>query len=150
MRDIREDLRKRLGALGKERDELEAQIKAKLEEINLYEQQLSALLAFEEKRAQDQGVKTKKGTPETAAAHSTASLTDDDFEADILGFLGDGKVWEHAKIKQALEGKEWKMKGKTSLGRHLHGTLMSLRTRGFVENVGAGRWKKIKRSATAA
>lgn len=154
MRDIRRDLRQRLDSLRKERDGLQAQLDAKLVEIDGYEQHLAGLLDMEEKRLRgkktqgkkpkenekvEKNAKTQKANPEDQAAIAA-------FEADILRIIDDGEPWPHAKIKAAMERLEWTFDG--SLGRAIHGTLLSLmQNHGKVESVGKGVWRKVRKAA---
>lgn len=149
MRDIRQDLRQRLGSLREERDRLQAQLKAKLVEIDEYEEQLSSLLALEEKRAGADPPPTPNS--DRPSNQGEEEVEEVDFEADVLSIIADGRDWEHAKIKEAMEARGWSIE-KGSLGRAIHGTLLSLmQNKGLVESRGKGIWRlTAKAKATAA
>lgn len=132
MRDIRNDLRERLEALRTERDELQAQLTAKLKEIDNYEKNISALLALEERRGDGNGMKKTTGPFKKAEMRS-------DFEGAILRLLSDRIIWEHATIRETLEEDGWRAK-RGSLGRVLQGILLGLLSRKLVEQPEPRKW----------
>jgi hypothetical protein len=82
MRDIRDDLRQRVQLLKDERDELQKQLTEKLAELDAYEAQLSALLAFEEKRAMGAARQGQLDlTPAQEEAQEDEETTDQEDEA---------------------------------------------------------------------
>jgi hypothetical protein len=150
MRDIRDDLRQRVAALRKERDELQTQLKAKLLEIDEYERHLDSLLAFEEKRAGAHVTQPKAQQDELTLPAGAGEATYSDFEGAVLDILGDGQVWQHGDIKAALEKRGWKaVKG--SLGRKLQGVLIGMmKNKGLIEFAGNAGWRRSHKAATAA
>lgn len=144
MRDIRDDLRQRLVALRKEREALQAQLKAKLAEIDQYEEQLDALLALEEKRA---GGESHDSRP--PKSEKTAAEIDAEFRTDILEILSDGQDWDHGDIKKAMEAKDWT--SDASLGRQIQGALLNMsRNEGLIVSLGNSKWRKAKKAVASA
>jgi predicted nuclease with TOPRIM domain len=141
MRDIRDDLRERLKALRQERDALQTQLAAKLAEIDEYEKQVSALLALEDRR-QESRQESNGFAPsaKTAVAPKTAEMRNE-FERAILDLMGNDKVWDHSDLRHRLESEGWKTSS-GSLGRVLHGVLLSLRSRELIVHTGDfGKWR---------
>jgi hypothetical protein len=143
MRDIRDDLRQRVQLLKDERDELQKQLTEKLAELDAYEAQLSALLAFEEKRAVGAAIQGQLGlTPDREEAKAEEA-SDQDFEAAILAIMGNYQEWTHSDIKAQMEQEEWTME-KGSIGRAIQGQLLSMKQRGLIEYVGDRKWRRLK------
>lgn len=149
MRDIRDDLKERLSLLRAERDALQAQLKSKLAEIDVYEQQLTTLLALEEARADPLGSAASSGT-DAAESEEIQEGSDGEFEADILKILSDGKAREHAEIKAEMGDMGWKSTKPGTLGRQIQGVLLTLKNRGALEYVGHRIWRKAKVGAANA
>jgi hypothetical protein len=143
MRDIRDDLRERLGALREERDLLQAQLKAKLSEIEAYEGQLNLLLQMEEKRAAELAQSSMNfDIPLNNGGPPDISLSPkDQLESVILVLLDGGVTLKHAQIKGRLEEAGFG-RGEKFFGRVLQGTLMSMRSRELVDLVGTGEWRR--------
>ena len=152
MRDIRDDLRERLALLHQQRDDLQAQLKEKLAQIDTYEQQLTTLLAMEEARAAPATVtQTKAADSSSEEPEESAEAINARFEANILEILGDGKERGHGDIKGAMEANGWYAEKKGALGRQIHGVLLTLKNRGAVDYLGGSVWRKAKvKAATAA
>ncbi len=144
MRDIRDDLRERLHGLREQRDLLQAQLQAKLDEIALYEQHLSALLDMEEKRADaEQPRLAFDGPPPPDMVGPQLSVSaKDKLESVILVLLQDGQPRGHTVIRDELERAGFGI-GERHFGRKVHGTLMSMRSREMVENLGFGTWRRV-------
>jgi hypothetical protein len=156
MRDIRDDLKERLSLLRAERDALQAQLKSKLAEIDVYEQQLTTLLALEEARAgpPSQAPPSVAVPPAAELAETeTEALgegSDEEFEADIMKILSDGKAREHPVIRAEMEDMGWKSTKPGTLGRQIQGVLLTLKNRGALEYVGDRVWRKAKVGAANA
>jgi hypothetical protein len=146
MRDIREDLRQRLASLRQERDAIQAQLKAKMLEIDEYEEHLDGLLALEEKRANPSGI----GPPKPQADPSPTELSNE-FDQDILTILSGGRELTHGEIKAEMEAKNWEASEGKSLGRQIQGTLVSLmKNRQLIEPAGFGKWRRTDKASEAA
>ena len=147
MRDILEDdKRQRLASLREERDTIQAQLKAKLLEIDEYEEHLDGLLALEEKRANPSGI----GPPKPQADPSPTELNNE-FDHDILTILSGGKSLTHGEIKAEMEAKNWEASEGKSLGRQIQGTLVSLmKNQGLIETTGTGKWRRKDKMSEAA
>jgi hypothetical protein len=146
MRDIRDDLRQRLASLRAERDAIQAQLKAKLLEIDEYEEHLDGLLALEEKRANPSGI----GPPKPQADPSPTELNNE-FDQDILNILSGGKELSHSEIKAEMQAREWVPADGKSLGRQIQGTLISLmKNQELIEPTGDGKWRRKGKIAEAA
>lgn len=144
MRDIRDDLRQRVQLLKDERDELQKQLTEKLAELDAYEAQLSALLAFEEKRAMGAARQGQLDlTPAQEEAQEDEETTDQDFEAAILTIMGNYQEWSHSEIKAQMEKEEWTME-EGSIGRAIQGQLLSMKQRGLIEYAGDRKWRRLK------
>jgi hypothetical protein len=147
MRDIRQDLRQRLASLREERDAIQAQLKAKLLEIDQYEEHLDGLLALEEKRANPSGV----GPPSRPSADPSPTELNNEFDQDILTILSGGRELSHSEIKAEMEARNWEAPEGKSLGRQIQGTLVSLmRNRQLVEPAGDGKWRRTDKMSEAA
>jgi hypothetical protein len=151
LRDIRDDLRQRLASIEPERQRLKELLRTKLAGLDEYEAQLTGLLAIEEKRANGSTTPTDAAASpppmpqeerDEEAQEEVEEVGDEEFEADLLKILDDGKTWEHARIKEAMEAIGWKA-NEGSLGRQIHGTLMAMRHRDLVALVGKGVWQKL-------
>jgi hypothetical protein len=147
MRDIREDLRQRLASLREERDAIQAQLKAKMLEIDQYEEYLDGLLALEEKRANPSGV----GPPARPRVDPSPSELSSEFDKDILSILSPGKELTHSEIKAEMEAKNWEAAEGKSLGRQIQGTLVSLmKNQQLIETTGTGKWRRRDSASEAA
>jgi hypothetical protein len=140
MRDIRGDLQQRLDALKAQRDELQRQLAEKMAEIDEYEKVVSAALAFEERmtpKALNLGAPKANRGPVTEQSRPA-------FEKDILNILpSDGGEMNHLEIKAELSKLGWAPpKDGGSLGRTVHGTLLSMKNRGLLAWVSEGVWKR--------
>lgn len=133
MRDIRQDLRDRLGALAAERGRLDRR-----------EEVLRRLLAEEEERSAHEP---------SLFSHTTASEQEDEeangFRAFLVEALSDGQEWSLGRLKEWAAVKALNFNGK-SPGQSLHGTLVSMKRSGLVDQAGKGRWRLPKRDAPPA
>jgi hypothetical protein len=150
LRDITNDLRERLAMA----QEMRAKLQKELASLDTYEAQLTGLLAIEEKNLKDGTISAATVDLAVSAAIDAAveqeqdpeivEVGDEEFEADLLKILSDGMNWEHARIKEAMETMTWRPNQGSSLGRQIHGTLLSMRHRNLVELVGKGVWRKFR------
>lgn len=149
MRDIREDLRQRLVALRGERSVIEADFKKAVANLSEQEEACARLLDLEERRL---GHLSTENVATRPKEEKTSAELDAEFESDILEILGDGRPRPHGEIKAAMEAKGWEPSDeKTSLGRQIQGTLLSLsRNRGLIQFMGDSVWRKASKEAASA
>ena len=128
MRDIRSDLKERLEAMVRERQELQRRVAA----FENSEQSLRALLAQENARF-----------PETEPQDIAppAEQPRSDYERFILDALSDGEKWTTLRLK-LVAGEQQRFQDQPTLGRVFHAVLIGLRGRGLVELVEQGTWRR--------
>jgi hypothetical protein len=146
MRDIRQDLAERINAIRTEQSRLATELK----ELEAEEEALKALLQAENRRF------PKRGATLFAAAIQDPAVAEAMESASRLGqvvleALSDGKEWSLNRLKPFAEQRGIHPDSpKASLGRMIHGSLMSLKQQGLAEISSFGNWKLAARRQNGA
>ena len=133
MRDIRQDLKERLAALAAERSELDRR-----------EEVLRRLLAEEETRSAREPSLFSHATASEQEAESTSNS-----RTFVMEALSDRQEWSLDQLKDWARVLCVDFKGK-SPGQSLHGTLVSMKRSGLVDQSGKGVWRLPKRDTPPA
>jgi hypothetical protein len=136
IRDIREDLKARLGLIPTRRQEAKVRYDGELAEIKREEEALEALLASEERLMAASQIPSERSWAGNA------------LENAILDLLSDELSWDHPDVKSALQARGHVKGDPGHFGQMLHGVLLSMSRRGLLDSLGVGRWKITKYGLT--
>jgi hypothetical protein len=140
MRDIRQDLAERLNDIRAERSRLAAEA----EELEDQEEAIKALVQVENRRFHSRQVTLFAASiPDPAVAEAMESASP--LAQALLEALSDGKEWSLDRLKPFAEQRGIQPDTRSSLGRMIHGALMSLKLQGLVEISSPGSWKLVAR-----
>lgn len=143
LRDIKKDLLDRIAAVDAAEKSFDHEV---LEQKNEFARRRNLL---REMLAMEGGAAEQDAASEARDANSFRPGAANRMESEILGLLAGGRPMAHAAIKEKLLTLDFGPND-ASFGRMVHGTLMSMRSRDLVENIGNGTWQVRTSDARAA